>query len=67
MKYCPKCGTALEDSAKFCHSCGTSADNLSTPQPISNSSAGSKPTGTQKRLWGIAAKFPDIAAGKKVK
>lgn len=67
MKYCPKCGTALEDSAKFCQSCGTPVDNLSTPQPAPDSSTASKPIVTQKRLWGIAAKFPDIAAGKKVK
>jgi len=39
--FCPKCGTALPDGAKFCASCGTSLDTDATvqvaapaPQPV---------------------------------
>lgn len=27
MKYCPKCGTQLEDTVKFCSRCGTNIQN----------------------------------------
>lgn len=29
MKYCSKCGTALEDDARFCASCGSTVDGSS--------------------------------------
>ncbi|MFA4850946.1 MAG: YIP1 family protein [Bacteroidales bacterium] len=32
--FCPKCGTSLEDGAKFCHSCGfNNAETPVNPQP----------------------------------
>ncbi|MBQ6451739.1 MAG: zinc ribbon domain-containing protein [Solobacterium sp.] len=36
MKYCPNCGTQLDDSAAFCHNCGT---RLTAPSAVSNRSA----------------------------
>ena len=33
MKYCPNCGTQLENTAKFCHSCGTPVPETATAAP----------------------------------
>lgn len=35
--FCPKCGTTLEDGAKFCHSCGNTVEpsaNFQQQQPV---------------------------------
>jgi uncharacterized membrane protein YvbJ len=32
-KYCPSCGEALVDEAKFCKSCGKNLENIDFPKP----------------------------------
>ena len=65
MKYCTKCGAALEDSAKFCHVCGTPAADPPVADRNSQPSANSQTTSPSKKRWGIAAQFDAIAAGQK--
>lgn len=43
MKFCPNCGTQVQDDAKFCMSCGTSlASQATTPASTTNVSNGGK-------------------------
>ena len=55
MKFCTKCGTKLDDNAKFCASCGQASDTPSTGAPPSSPPAA--PPGvapTKKGMSGCA-------------
>ena len=40
MKYCPKCGTALSEDAKFCTSCGAKLEDYKPTEPVHKPNAG---------------------------
>lgn len=64
MKYCPNCGTQLENTAKFCHSCGTPVPETATAAPPAApvSSADSAPVVPPARPAPAAAQTPAAPA-----
>lgn len=47
MRYCIKCGTAMDDNASFCLSCGTPAQAQAQPQqPVQQTYAPAQPQST---------------------
>lgn len=52
MKYCRKCGTALDDNAVYCTTCGNNQNNIVTV-PVKEDKGGF--------LWGLLGFFVPVA------
>lgn len=72
MKFCTKCGTAIEPGDQFCTSCGTPVAQMQAPEAPANSAAAEKvtekPAPTQETVTTTTSAIPaatDLKAEKR--
>ena len=58
-KFCPNCGTQLEDNTPFCGNCGT---QMNTQTPVEPQPSTTKKTNQKKILIAVIASVVAIAA-----